>query len=172
MAGYTFTTALGPFDTVNMTIRFTAPASGSVIAKAAIYLRSMQPSVTTAENIPMMCFVTHGTSTQCSPQQRMIDLQLGTPGGNFVGGTTFYEQPVTGLTPGQVYQWDLAGYYYVTGGTGGATAYTDSGTGTFPVGPAIMSIYDSAGVGAQGPQGPQGLQGNTIGTAGGDLSGT
>jgi hypothetical protein len=163
LVGYALTTGttgtIAALDPTNLTISFHAPASGSVIARFSIHVRSYQSSNAAGENIPMLGYVTHGTTTQASTIQRFIDLSLDTTSSAYVGSMCYYEAEVTGLTPGQLYQWDLAGYCYVTSTGGGATAYVDSGWGATALGQAVMSIYDAAGAGAQGPQGTQGFQG-------------
>lgn len=175
LVGLPLTTTLAAFDTTNLTVHFNAPASGTVIARFGIFLRTICPPG--YECFPILGFVNHGTTNIVSPMLRGPD-QSQTAAGtmNFSGSFTVFETEVTGLTPGNLYQWDLAGFYLTTGGTGaGVSVYVDNGVGSSCVGTAFMSIYDSAGVGAQGPQGAQGPPGAGVtpgGPAGGDLSGT
>jgi hypothetical protein len=158
LVAYAITTTLTALDTTNLTISFHAPQSGSVIIKASIYTRGFAATTLGQESMVMLGFVTHGTSTQVTPLQRFQDAS-NVPASSYIGTQCYYESTVSGLTPGANYQWDLAACYYVTSGTASASCYVDSGGGNGTVGPAIMGVYDSAGVGAQGPQGPQGAQG-------------
>jgi hypothetical protein len=162
-ASYALTTSLAAVDTTNLTIRFTAPQSGSVILRASIFTLVTNSSTVNTQCFMGLAFVNHGTNTQVSPSQRFVDWVLqAAQTGVFQGGIINYETEVTGLSPGTNYQWDLAGYYWVGGGTGaGANLYADAGTAGTTTGPAVISVYDSAGVGAQGPQGVQGPPGGS-----------
>lgn len=173
LASYNLPNSVGAFDAINLTIRFTAPQSGNVIVRASGHLRTFQPSA--GEINCLLGFVTHGTSTPATPFLRFLDISTAVAPANltYLGNVCLYESEVTGLTPGQVYQWDFAGYVAPSGVS--SILYIDNGTmaAGVPMGPCVLSVYDSAGVGAQGPQGPQGPQGaGPAGPAGGDLSGT
>jgi hypothetical protein len=172
LVGYTLAASLAAFDTTNLTIKFTAPQSGSVIVRASGHVRCFEPS--SGEVNVLLGFVTHSTTTAVTPFLRFLDISTATTpvSMGYLGDTCHYESEVIGLTPGQSYQWDFAGWY--TGSGSAPILYADSGSPSLgtPMGPVILSIFDAAGLGAQGPQGPQGVQGAATGTASGDLVGT
>jgi hypothetical protein len=115
-------------------IQFTAPASGTVLVYFSAFIRA-QPGGAGAQVYVNMGFVTRGTSTPVGPWARVLDLEPVTTGGQWVSVTTSPMLLVTGLAPGTVYTWDLAG---MVGGNGTAVVYADNGLG---VGAINMAVF-------------------------------
>ena len=136
LANYALTTSLAALDGTNLTISFVAPPSGNVIIEANVHVR--QNLITgVGESYTSLAFVTHGTSTAVSLQQRVIDTNNSqAAAGNFIGQFCTLRQLVTGLTPGNSYQWDLAGLW---NGSSASFVYVDNGA-SGSIGPALLTV--------------------------------
>lgn len=146
--GYPLGLTTAVVDGVNLTIGFVGPPSGAVIVGANLCANATPPTNAGAAAAVFLCFVTHGTTTVVSLVKRFLQLAppgTGTVTGAYIVDTCAYEALVTGLTPGQSYQWDLAAFYTTTvTGEGSATVYADGGvyggTGFGPTGPVLLTV--------------------------------
>lgn len=94
-------------------------------------------------NNVQMCYVDHGTTTQASALNEVIDVtSVSTGTTQYTGLRCTYDAVVTGLTPGTQYTWDLAWRY------GGSTVpaylngFADNGVGgSNNAGPAVLTAY-------------------------------
>ena len=89
-------------DSANLTITGVAGPTGAIALRACVAM-----SMSSLSFFGTFGFVIHGTTTQQGA--------VHTVGTNTVGQLYYVETVVTGLTPGQSYQYDLA--WYVSGGT-------------------------------------------------------
>ena len=124
----TTSTSLAAIDTTNMTVSFTAPASGQVLVRLTAFV------VTAAGVSSFWALFTHGTTTQVGNS-----MQYASGAGNVTVTTACL---VTGLTPGTTYQWDWA--WGVQSGT--ATIEIQATTGvpaSFALqgAPAVMEVW-------------------------------
>jgi len=132
-------------DGTNLTVSFVCPPSGQVYACASAAANVTPPATVGAASAIGFCYVTHGTTTVMSQIRRYLQLASGVAvAGPYIVNTCTYEVLVTGLTPGQTYQWDLACYYTTTvTGQGSATVYSQlssAAAGYVDVGPALLTI--------------------------------
>lgn len=98
---------------------FTAPASGSVVVTASAYVR-----ISVNADVLALGLAAHGTITP------MIGYSVGITGvANEAGGPATVPFIVTGLTPGNVYDFDLM---WCVANTFTATMYAQGQTGTSP----------------------------------------
>lgn len=139
---YNLTGSLAAIDATNLTISFTAPPGGAVLA--AIWLPyQIEPTLVVSDVTWLtLCYTTHGSGTRISPEMRFGMLSsMSATTVQQLGGTAAYLAPVTGLTAGTGYQWDLAGFYNGTAAPALAAVYADSGGIANAWGPATMAIY-------------------------------
>jgi hypothetical protein len=130
-AVYSLTTTFAALDTTNITVSFIAPASGNVLLRMSIAVDKGGASAGATLGV-----VTHGTSTQVGVQAGVLD-------GSATGSTTAtyvsVPQKITGLTPGNTYQWDMAAVVNVTGPVMIAGNPTTGGSRVG--GPAVMEVW-------------------------------
>jgi hypothetical protein len=130
------TTSVSAVDSTNLTISFTAPASGRVMV---VLTGIAKTSNNTNGDWMDWCVVTHGTTTVQGSIGHAVQ-QVSQAGGGVYG---YYSISVriyiTGLTPGASLQYDWG---YITSATGAsATGIQVGNDGTNDHSPAIMEIY-------------------------------
>jgi hypothetical protein len=150
---YTLTATVAALDGTNLTISFTAPASGRVVVEAEVFVRNTLPAARGVQAWAVLGFVTHATTTVVAALKRFVDWDLamaqtaysqagqGPPSGAEKADSCHYVALVTGLTPNQAYQWDLAGAYSTTGAAPTVVAYADNGAAASGVGPATLVAW-------------------------------
>jgi hypothetical protein len=140
---YDLTGTLAALDTTNLTIAFTAPASGKVRVTASMYA-VVAPTLTVGDvnSIAVGLFV-HGTTTQVGSVGQLTGLQsVSSTQSQRVISTAQYMTIITGLTTGSSYQYDVAAQYL--GATPSvAQVIVDSGTGSNNAGPALLAVYSA-----------------------------
>lgn len=121
-------TALAALDTTNLTVAFTAPASGAVLVRVT----GGQINAQVGGQIVWGLF-THSTTTQ-------VGVSEGSGGSSYEPGSTLrMAQKITGLTPGNSYQLDLAGFQ-----GNGTTLNVQGATGTLNTGgPLLMEVLSA-----------------------------
>jgi hypothetical protein len=128
----TSVTSWGALDSTNLTISFTAPASGNVL------VRLEAPSRTSANFNYMWTLLTHNTTTSIA-----VAALPNVATGSFIRTPATFK--ITGLTPGNVYQYDWGHGMNNTSSTG-STEYGGATSGAAPgggVGAAIMEVWSA-----------------------------
>jgi hypothetical protein len=131
-------------DSTNLTISFVAPPSGNVLVR-------LSGAVDSTDAMSYFCLLTHGTTTQISKTGIAA-------ASNANADSRSVPFSITGLTPGNTYQYDW-GYFC----DAGSTIYlcvqgTSSGRpGTYNRSIATMEVWAQGAIaGTQGAQGPPG----------------
>jgi hypothetical protein len=139
---YLFTNAMAAMDDVNLTIPFTAPASGKVFLVATLFIHLTPTEVVGDENYIILAFMTHPGGAVISPYQRVVDIdtQVSSVASTWAGMVT-YGAPITGLGAGNNYQYDLGGLYGGSGVPVSAASYYDNGAATGDLGPVTLFVY-------------------------------
>lgn len=129
---YTTTSAtMAAVDSTNMTVTFTAPSSGNVL----FYLQAVGRTDNNSSGMDW-AVGPHGGSFTSGTLQEVADVTI-TSGENLVSCYCY----VTGLTPGNSYQYD---WFWASGdGVHTVRMFTGDGTTVNGLGPAIMSVYDA-----------------------------
>lgn len=132
---YNMTGSQATLDATNVTVARNAPASGRQLLTMTFNLTVNEGGAAAAQAIFMA--VTHGTSTIVGVPTRVFNA--------VVSGTALTQEVtvrwlITGLTPGNSYGYDLAGYI-TSGGVVTATVQADNGASNW--GPITMSIQDA-----------------------------
>lgn len=141
-ATYTIGSSLAALDTTNLTISFTAPASGRVLARAAMWGR-VSPAIGALGDSAWLgvCYTDHTSGSQVSAVGRFLELTtVSTAEAQQVGGVCQYEALVTGLTAGTTYEWDLAAGYQASAAPQQVIMAASSGTFGNVTGPALLVI--------------------------------
>lgn len=127
------TSTLTAFDTTNITVSFTAPASGIVLVRATCCL--VCSNGTDKANL---CLFTHSTTTVVGT---VYSFQPGTEGSGFWVPTTAVWR-ISGLTPSASLQYDLAG------GNSAATVRMELGNSTVATAvrqsPATLEVWSAS----------------------------
>lgn len=140
---YDLTGTLAALDTTNLTIAFTAPASGKVRVTVSAYV-TVAPILTVGGVSAMVVgLFAHGTTTQVGSVGQLIGLQsVSSTQAQQAISTGQYATLVTGLTAGSSYQYDVAAQYVgLTPSV--AQIIVDSGTGPNNAGPALLAVYSA-----------------------------
>ncbi len=118
------TGSLAIMDTTNLSVSFTAPASGRVFADVTLDWAFAANGSLSAATDMFIGLCQHGNAS--SPVS--IQSWIGTDEPNFaVGGRDIKRYYVTGLTPGTAYHWDLCGGMSSTTNISFAAAYAGPG---------------------------------------------
>lgn len=134
-AQYNLTGSQTTVDDANVTISRAAPASGKQLVTMTFNLTVSESGAGAAQAIFML--VTHGTSSIVGAPTRVFNSVV--PGTDLTLEVTV-RWLITGLTPGDGYGYDLAGYI-TSGGVVAATVNTDDGANNW--GPVTMTIQDA-----------------------------
>ena len=103
----TLPTAMTALDTTNLTLTFTAPASGKVLLRASFEFVN---NGTYSSNVSSLWYA-HGTTATITAAQQLLNFNGNSTGGEYVSNMRLVsEQIVTGLTSGQSYTYDLAAH--------------------------------------------------------------
>lgn len=124
---------IAALDTTNLTISFTAPASGNVL----VVLQASGKSTTAGEPLAWTLFLHGGSVIQAD----IVPVSLSSLANTYTSATASFL--ITGLTPGNSYQYDWAAGMIsasVTMGVQGVTSSTFSATNA---GPAIMEVWSA-----------------------------
>lgn len=132
---------LAALDTTNLTLSFVAPASGIVDVECYFDADLGLSGISANDGIAVALF-DHGGTTQRGVTTNPMFSFTTTSMGAYC--TSIFH--LTGLTPGNTYQVDLAACSYLTGGVNAATIYVQGNTGSNGVsrmGPCIMRAVAS-----------------------------
>jgi len=143
---YNFTNGRVALSTNHLTIPFTAPASGTVVARVSAFL-ILAPPLTAADVCDLyLCLLAHTGGARVGPDEDMLGGSAATAATyTTLDGRMEYVATIAGLTPGNAYQYDLGGYYIISSGAPTTAAlYADDGqTAANHYGPCEMFVYAS-----------------------------
>lgn len=134
---------LGPSLNANAT--FVAPSSGTVKAKASIFLQLGAATHTPTEVGIVIAFVDTATGLvrESSLEMCLEAMTSSTVPVGIFGSRVTYESIVSGLTPGTTYNWTLGGYALPSFASYTAAAYGVAGPAftSGPYGPVLITVY-------------------------------
>jgi hypothetical protein len=135
----TFTDIPAVVDSTDLTIAFTAPASGKVLIRLTAVAQVLDSTGQTG----YWCLMDHTTGAQVGTSVLVETVTSGTTAAADVAWPFSIPILVTGLTPGSAYQYDW-GFFEGSHGPGGFHMYVQGGTGVLPTsyaGPAMMEVW-------------------------------
>ena len=137
----TYTDIPAVADATNLTIAFTAPASGKVLVR----LTAVAQVLDVAGQTGYWCLMDHTTGAQVGTSVLVENVTSGSTAAQDVVWPLSVPILVTGLTPGGSYQYDW-GFMEGSHSAGGFHMYVQGGTGillTFYAGPAVMEVWSA-----------------------------